>query len=171
MALNSAAAETNQDDVVAPQVDSGAGMRLLCRSGKHYYAIPLESVTEVMRVLPLEPLAGAPPYVRGLSIIRGAPVPIVDIGLLIGNRPTQSGRMVTLKVLDRVVAIQVETVLGIHAFTGDTFRQLPPLLRDVASETVTAISSLDAELLLALHTARLVPDSVFAELDRNGDRP
>lgn len=169
MALNSAAAESDQDDVAAPQAESGADMRLLCRSGKHYYALPLESVAEVMRMLPIEQLAGVPPYVRGLSIIRGTPVPIVDIGLLIGNRPTQSGRMVTLKVLDRVVAIQVEAVFGIHAFAADTFCQLPPLLRDVATEAITALGSLDAELLLALHTARLVPGSVFAEID-SGDR-
>jgi purine-binding chemotaxis protein CheW len=168
MALNLVVAEADQDCVVAPQAESGADLRLLCRSGKHLYAIPLESVVEVMRILPIERLAGAPPYVRGLSIIRGAPVPVVDIGLLIGNQATQSGRLVTLRAADRIVAIQVETVLGSRAFAGDTFRQLPPLLRDVATETVTAIGSLDAELLLALHSARLVSNSVFAEIDHGG---
>jgi hypothetical protein len=33
---------------------------------------------------------GAPPYVRGLCIIRGAAVPVADTGVLIGEQATKS---------------------------------------------------------------------------------
>ena len=61
-------------------------------------------------------IAGAPPYVRGLCIIRGTPVPVVDAGLLISNQATQSGRLVTIRAGDRTIALQVEAVLGVRVF-------------------------------------------------------
>jgi hypothetical protein len=44
---------------------------LLCRAGNLLCALPIEHVIEIMRPLPVEQIAGAPHYVRGLSIIRG----------------------------------------------------------------------------------------------------
>jgi purine-binding chemotaxis protein CheW len=150
------------------EAKAAAAPRLLCRSNRQHYAIPLENVVEIMRVLPIEALAGAPTYVRGLSVVRGAPVPVVDIGLLIGDRSTQLGRLVVIRTGGRHVALQVDTVLGIHLLDIETFGELPPLLRDVASDTVDAIGAVDEELLFALRATQLVPDSVFAEIDRSG---
>jgi hypothetical protein len=42
---------------------------------------------------------------------------------------------------------------------------LPPLLRDAAVEAVAAIGTLDAELLLFLRTARIVPEDLLSRLD------
>lgn len=150
-----------------PEIKSGAA-QLLCRAGKQYYAVPIEHVIEVMRALPVEPIAEAPHYVRGLAIIRGRPVPVVDVGLLLGGQPAKSGRFVTIKIGPRTVALHVETAIGIHGFDADTFDQLPPLLRNVATETVADVGTLDSELLITLRAARIVPEKVFAYLDRDG---
>ena len=61
------------------------GQSLVFRADAHLAAIGLEHVTEVLRPLPVEPLAGVPPYVRGICVLRGRPVPVVDIGLLLGG--------------------------------------------------------------------------------------
>lgn len=53
---------------------------LLCRAGKTFYALPTAHVVEIMRILPVESIAGALPYMRGLCIIRGTPVGIGEIG-------------------------------------------------------------------------------------------
>jgi hypothetical protein len=59
-------------------------------------------------------------------------------------------------------------VLGISALETEAFEQLPPLLRDVANETVNAIGIRDDELLFLLRTARLVPEDVLAGLAAEG---
>ena len=41
---------------------------------------------------------------------------------------------------------------------------LPPLLRNAASDAVMAIGTLDAELLFLLQVGRLVPETVFVLL-------
>jgi purine-binding chemotaxis protein CheW len=141
---------------------------LLCRAGRQLHAIPIEHVNEIMRAPPVEPIAGAPASVLGLCVIRGVPVPVVDAGLLVGQATTQSGRLISLKVGDRRIALAVDAVLGIRRFGTDTFRQLPPLLRDVAGETLAAVGARDAELMFTLRAARIVPDGVFDQLEREG---
>ena len=144
---------------------SGLASWLVCRAGTHLCAMPLQHVVEVMRMLPIEQLAGAPHYVRGLCIIRGAPAPVVDTALLIGDHATRPERLIAVKAGDRGVALAVEAVVGIRAIAAGASEQLPPLLRDAATETVAAIGILDAELLFFLRTARIVPEDLLSRLD------
>jgi purine-binding chemotaxis protein CheW len=151
--------------------ETGAGIRaswLLCRTGAQLCAIPIEHVIETMRVLPIEAIARAPRYVRGLCIIRGSPVPVVDPGLLFGEKVTQIGRLVVIRTGGRTISLAVEAVLGIRAIGVETFNQLPPLLRDGASDAIDAIGTLDAELLFVLRAARIVPDDVFDRVNAKG---
>jgi len=141
---------------------------LLCRAGTRLHAIPIEHVIEIMRVLPIEAISGAPRYVRGLCIIRGAPVPVVDIGLLIGGEATPFERLVTIRTGARTIALAVESVSGIRNVGADAFDRLPPLLENAANETIDAIGTRAAELLFFLRTARRVPEDLFDRLDVNG---
>jgi purine-binding chemotaxis protein CheW len=144
---------------------TGPASWLLCHAGMCLCALPLEHVVEIMRVLPIETLAGAPRYVRGLCIIRGLPTPVVDAALLIGDAVTRPQRLVTIRTGGRMVALAVRAVLGIRMIDAQTGGQLPPLLRDAARDTITSIGTLDAALLYFLHAARIIPDDVLEHLD------
>src|SRR5688572_14194200 len=135
---------------------------LVCRVRTRLCALPLERVIETLRPLPIEPLSGAPPFVCGVSIIRGEPLPVVDAGLLLGGGQARATRLVTLRLGARAVALAVDAVLGVRAFERSALRELPPLLREAAADTVAALDSLDRELLLLLESGRLVPEAVFA---------
>jgi purine-binding chemotaxis protein CheW len=141
---------------------------LLCRAGTLLCAIPLEHVIEILRVLPIEAVAGAPRYVRGLCVIRGAAVPVVDTGLLIGDQPTKSERLVTIRTGSRTIALAAEAVLGIWAIGAEALKELPPLLRNAARETIAAIGTLDAELLFFLRTTLIVPQELLDRLGTDG---
>ncbi|MGB8843244.1 MAG: chemotaxis protein CheW [Aliidongia sp.] len=129
---------------------------LLCRAGSALCALPLGQVIETMRALPIEAVAGAPRYVRGVAIIRGVPTPVVDIARLFGGPASRAERLVTLKIDTRVIALAVDSVLGIRLLEGIA-EPLPPLLGDVANDVVSMIGRLDTELLLYLNTVRLLP--------------
>jgi len=144
--------------------ESARATWLLCRAGAHLCAIPIEHVIETMRAQPIEPIAGAPPYVLGLSLIRGAPTPVVDTGLLIGGTTTRRERFITVKSGERTIALLAEAVVGISAIALDKLGQLPPLLGDAAAKTIEAVGTRDAELLFFLRTARLVPEDLLDRL-------
>jgi purine-binding chemotaxis protein CheW len=91
-------------------------------------------------------------------------VPVVDLGLVVGNEATRPDRLVTIRADGRTIALAAEAVLGIRAIGPGTFKELPPLLREAATETVAAIGTLDAELLYVLRAAKVVPADVFDRL-------
>jgi purine-binding chemotaxis protein CheW len=105
--------------------------------------------------------------VRGLSLIRGAPVPIVDLAKLLGDgEGSVPTRFVTVRTGQRNVALSVDAVLGIRDIAPAMQSDLPPLLRDARREIVDAVSILDTELLLVLKAAKLLPEEVWDLLDR-----
>jgi purine-binding chemotaxis protein CheW len=138
---------------------------LLCRAGTLLCALPVDQIAVTMRLLPIEPVAGTPPYLRGLAVIRGVPVPVVDLGSIIGGVLTQPQRLVTARTGERTVALAVDEVIGVMPIAADQAEALPPLLRGAASEAISAIGVLDAELVLFLRGSRIVPDDVLARLD------
>ena len=61
--------------------DGGEPLVLLVLSvGGRELAVPAEAVVEVARPGTVTPLAGAPPWVRGVAAVRGAILPVVDLG-------------------------------------------------------------------------------------------
>jgi purine-binding chemotaxis protein CheW len=141
---------------------------LLCRVAAHLCALPLAGIVEISRPLPIQPIAGVPAFVLGVSMLRGAPAPIVDARALLASEPGgEPKRFVTLRVEARRVGLAVDDVLGIRDLPVDAARELPPLLRSVSRELVSAIGELDAELLLVLDAARLLSEPWARALERS----
>jgi purine-binding chemotaxis protein CheW len=159
-------AMTERDGEHGPRRAHDGVASLVCRVATRICALPLDAVIETMRPLPVEPIAGAPAFIAGLAIIRGAPVPVVDAARLLGAGGGRPGRFVTLRVAPRTVALAVDAVLGVRALPADRLSALPPLAGAVAAEVVAAVGMLDARLLVVLEAARLVPDAVFALVER-----
>ncbi|HEY5276648.1 MAG TPA: chemotaxis protein CheW [Coriobacteriia bacterium] len=129
-------------------------------------AIPLHHVAETMRPLSIQPVAGTPGFVRGVSVIRGAPTPVIDLKALLENGENSAGygRFVTVKLGERRVAIGVDGVVGLRNLDSAQLGELPPMLRDVAAELIEAIGTRDAQLLVVLRAVRIVPDDVWTTL-------
>ncbi len=133
---------------------------LVVEAGGLRAGLPLHQVREIMRPLPIAELAAAPPFVLGVSVIRGESVPVVDLGAMIGrSEPGESfGRFASLLVEGRPIALAVSAVSGILELEPSECAALPPLLRGAAGEAVEELALRDAALLLVLRTARLVPN-------------
>lgn len=145
---------------------SAAVAALIVTVGSRACAIPVRHVSETMRPLPVETVAGTPEFIRGISVIRGTPIPVVDLrGLLEkGGSTTTYGRLVTVEVDERRFALAVDGVVGVRSLEIAQLRTLPPLLRDADVDLIEAIGTSDARLLVVLRAARIVPDSVWATL-------
>lgn len=145
---------------------------LLMRVADRLCAIPLNHVREVMRPLPILPLDQAPAGVAGLSVVRGASVPVVELSRLMSSPAAQAGitRFVTIHAEQRPVVLAVSAVVGVLAIDRATLSALPPLLAGGPAETITALGVRDRQLLLVLDAARLVPDGIATGTPA-GDRP
>jgi purine-binding chemotaxis protein CheW len=132
---------------------------LLCRAGHFLVALPVDRVIETMRPLPVDRLGGPPPFVSGFSLVRGVPVPVVDVPALLGvAEAPPPGRFVTTDAGGRTIALAVSAVVGMRSLTPDQLGALPPLLAQLGSDVVSAVAVRDAQALLLLEVARILPD-------------
>jgi purine-binding chemotaxis protein CheW len=150
---------------------------LLCRIGSRIGALAIKDVRETMRPLPIEPLTGAPPFVLGVTIVRGFPTPVVDACRLLcpsvlPSTPITSPsptRFVSLKLGERTAVLVVDAVLDVRSLPVGILADIPPLLHEGGDELVSVIGALDTKLLIVLEAARLIPDSVWSAIKVTGE--
>jgi purine-binding chemotaxis protein CheW len=128
---------------------------LIAKVGALMCAIPIAHVVETMRPLPVEPLGRGAAYVRGVAIIRGTPTVVIDTANLLATTSAGTKRFVVVRTADRKAALMVDEVIDIRSL-GELGR-LPPLIASASGETIAAIGSIDAGLIVVLEAARLLP--------------
>ncbi len=137
---------------------------LVVMAGLYRCALPLAQTVETMRPLRVLPLSGLPPFIRGMAIIRGEPVPVVDLAWFFGGESGEIHRFVVVRVEQRRVALAVESVIGVKDLPQTELRAVPELLKKVHPESLQALSCSDQSLLLVLGSARIVPDEIWGQL-------
>lgn len=146
--------------------DRSGEAQLLLRAGTLLCALPARSAIETMRPLPVAPVAGVPPWVRGVARVRGMPTPVVALAALLqGGAPPPGMRWVTVCADGRVVALDVDAVAGVRSLSATAASALPPLLQGAAAEAITTVGALDRALLVVLEAGRLVPPDAWAALE------
>jgi purine-binding chemotaxis protein CheW len=133
-------------------------------------ALPLEEVEETMRPLPVAPVSAAPVFVRGVSLVRGAPAPVVSLASLLGGAVTEGEggagrRFVSLRVPEGRMALDVDEVHGLRWMEESGLDSVPPLLRATASGHLQHLGSFDGRLLALLGTSRLLPEELWRRLE------
>jgi purine-binding chemotaxis protein CheW len=139
---------------------------VLVQAGPHLCALPVGAVLETLRPLPLRPLAGAPAGVSGLAVVRGSPVPVVDLAVLVGGAPSASPsrRWVMVRCGARAAALAVDSVVGIRVLPPGA--AIAPLVAGAAQGALAELRVRDADLVLVLEASRLVPEGAFEALQR-----
>jgi purine-binding chemotaxis protein CheW len=137
---------------------------LIAKVGPLTTAVPIEHVVETMRPLPAIPLGHAPAFVRGLAIIRGVPVVVIDTAALLGvsRERDARARYVIVRADARRVALEVDAVLDVRQLSHAELAALPGL---VHADAVATIGADDVGLIVVLEAARAVPPEVWAQLE------
>lgn len=133
---------------------------LIMAVGARRCALPVAHVIETMRPLPIEPVASAPAFVLGVAVVRGGPVPVVDLAALQGEDGGEVARFVTVHAGGRTVALAVSGIVGVRTLDGVALHDPPPLLAD-ANPAIEALGTLDGALLAVLRTGRVIPEEAI----------
>src|SRR5689334_6959105 len=98
---------------------------LLIQLGKDLYALDAREITEVVPMVRIKTIPQAPHGIAGAIQFRGAPVPVVDLGLLTLGEPTRQA-LSTRIVLANYRAAGPDRLLGLMAAKAtDTIRREP----------------------------------------------
>src|SRR4051794_30092171 len=114
--------------------DESAGMAsLVFRAGPLLCALRLDEVVETMRPLETRPLGGTPAFVKGISVLRGVPTPVIDVARLLGGGDAVAERYVVARTERGPVALATGLVLGIRNVDPDASANGHPALLGGAS--------------------------------------
>jgi purine-binding chemotaxis protein CheW len=144
----------------APAVGAHADACLVFRAGDVLGALRLGDVAETMRPLPVRPLAGAAAHLAGLTVMRGAPAPVVDVALLLTGRTAPPRRFVAARTPRGPVALATGEVLGVRPVVGRD----GPVLVAAAAGLVESVGFVDDEPVFLLRGPGSVPDDVWARV-------
>lgn len=103
-----------------------------CEVDEAVYAVPVDSVQEIIQPLPLTALPHSPPGVIGAIEHRNQVVPILDLGQRLGFGPTLSARRkwVLMREGARVLGLVVNHVFEVFQSDPKELRPVPALAGD-----------------------------------------
>lgn len=101
--------------------------------GKETYGIPIDYVQEIVPLYPITKVPNAPPEIVGIISIRGMVLPVIDIGIFLGQKLSefsQDSRLIILKIKDEIISIIVDAVYQNIAIPLNQIEPAPSTVKD-----------------------------------------
>lgn len=140
---------------------AAAGELIAFRIGEQEFCVDIMAVREIRGWTPATPLPRAPGYMKGVINLRGAVLPIIDLGARFGLRtsePSERHVIMVAHVGGRMVGLLVDAVSDIIQLTDEAVQPTP----DVASEQVKAfvkgIFAIDGRMISLIELDRIIPE-------------
>jgi purine-binding chemotaxis protein CheW len=134
--------------------------------GGEEYALPIESVQEVIRWSEPRSIGAAEPWLLGVVGVRGAIVPVCDLALRLGRNAARGGdpRIVLVEVKAGRVGLVVDEVAEVLTVDGGSIAPVP----GAGDDALAGIAELDGRLILVVDAERALAG---AELAAKPKRP
>jgi purine-binding chemotaxis protein CheW len=131
--------------------------------GSQEFCVDIMAVREIRGWTPATPLPQSPPYVRGVINLRGAVLPIVDLGARLGlgaADPTARHVIIVARVAERMVGLLVEAVSDILTITDQSIQPTPDVACDTVKNFVRGILAVDGRMISLISLDGVLPEQV-----------
>jgi purine-binding chemotaxis protein CheW len=121
------------------------------------YGLPLENVSEVVRMVAITSVPRAPEWLLGVINVRGRVVPIIDLRLRLGLSPRTAELntpVIVVQVKGRIVGLVVDRTEEVISLPPEAIT--PPDDLTVRARPVQAVANRNGELILILDLPRVV---------------
>ncbi len=105
----------------------------------HTYAIDVSQVREIVRWQPVTPLPNAPELIEGVIDLRGAVVPVVDLGRALGGAPGQRTRIAVTEVDGLVMGLAVDAAVEVLSVDVAHLEDPPALATQTGYDMTRAV--------------------------------
>lgn len=108
----------------------------------HLYGIDVQQIREIVRWHETTPLPHAPALIEGVVDLRGAVLPVVDLGRALGGEPVRessTARIVVLEVDDLALGLRVASALDVLSLDDSALEAPPALAAQAGYDAVRAV--------------------------------
>ena len=127
------------------------------------FCVDIMSVREIRGWTPATPLPQSPAFVRGVINLRGAVLPIVDLGARLGMSPTEPTVrhvIIVTRIADKLVGLLVDAVCDILTVAKSALQPTPDVGCDFARTFVKGLLAVEGRMIGLISLERILP---FAE--------
>ncbi len=153
-----------------PQDDAQISLAVLhFSSGAYHYAIPGDDVREILGVMPMTKLPGAPDYIQGVVIHRRQVIGILYLERWFGLPPAQNPEDMPVRTMliehgSFLIGLPAGEVASIEEWDrADLSSVLPPTLPAKLRTYALATREVDSKIVILLDIKRLIEDAAVRE--------
>jgi len=124
------------------------------------FALPLDQVDVVLRMVSVTPAPDAPPWVIGVINLHGRVIPVTDLRQRLGHpakEPYLDDRLLVMTLAERTLALVVEEVTEVLELPGSEVEAPPDPLSD--SRYLRGVVRREDGLIIILDSANLFPSA------------
>jgi purine-binding chemotaxis protein CheW len=136
------------------------------------YGIPIEAVREILQVGVMTQVPMMPRFVRGVMNLRGAVVPVLDLGLRLGLQPTRISRRTCIVIVETFNGdgtplrhgVLVDAVHEVLEVTQEQINAVPALGTRVAPQFIAGVTRVHDQSVEVLEVPRVFDDTELSRL-------
>lgn len=132
------------------------------------YTIPILKVREIISLPPLTKMPQSPPYIEGITNIRGSIIPIVNIKRLanLDGAEERGDKVIIIASGKMSFGVLVDGITGVINIDESAIEP-PENVINKTSEIIGGVIKLDSRILVLLNPSRLIPyedQSIFEDI-------
>lgn len=140
---------------------AGLGRELISfRIGAQEFCVDIMDVREIRGWTPATSIPQAPAFVRGVINLRGAVLPILDLGARLGlgaAEPTARHVIIVAQVEKQIMGLLVDAVSDILTITDDMIQPTPDVGSELARASVRGLLAVEGRMVSFLSLTGLFP--------------
>lgn len=136
------------------------------RIGEQEFCVDVHAVREIRGWTPATPLPQTPSYVRGVINLRGAVLPIIDLGRRLGlgaSEPSARHVIIVSRVGTRTLGLLVEAVSDILTVSEEMIQAAPDVACDTVRAFVKGVIPVDGRMISLIALDGVIPEGPAEE--------
>ena len=132
---------------------------ILFELGNSLYGIPIEKVSEIIKIEEIAILPKAPQYIEGVLNLRGNVVPIVDLRKRFSMpqiERTKKSKIIVLLINKRLFGVIVDMVHEVLTLQRENIEPSLPTASGIKGEFIDSIGKYEDKLIIILDITKIV---------------
>lgn len=147
---------------MSERIDNAQRALISFELGAQTFCVDIMCVREIRGWTHVTPLPQAQPFVRGIMSLRGAIIPVLDLGARLNLRAVEESAravIIVVRIEQSLVGLLVDAVSDIVEVTGAEIQSPPDMACDRATSVISGLIQREGRMYSEIALARLAPNA------------